>query len=76
MASIHDACVRQDLAEIQQLIAENPTLVNSLNDVSGDFVDECSAETIQLKECIDNNQEYYGVLNQPPPEEEEDANNE
>jgi hypothetical protein len=50
--------------------------VDKCNDVSGDFVDECSAETIQLKECIDNNQEYYGVLNQAPPEEEEEANNE
>ena len=44
--------------------------VDKCNDVSSDFVDECTTQTIQLKDCIDSNQEYYGVLNQPPPEEE------
>ena len=44
--------------------------VDKCNDISSDFVDECTTQTIQLKDCIDNNQEYYGVLNQPPPEEE------
>ena len=44
--------------------------VDKCNDVSSDFVDECSDQTIKLKECIDSNQEYYGILNQPPPGEE------
>lgn len=47
------------------------TCIDRVNEEeSGDIVESCTAETLKLKECIDEHPEYYGVLSGNGDEEE------
>ncbi|CAH0481238.1 unnamed protein product [Peronospora belbahrii] len=39
-----------------------------------DFIEQCGAQTLGLRDCVDANPEYYHVLNDSPEEEENEEN--